>query len=420
MDEHREREPPLSPPIDDLGFPLPEPVALGKRRGLFLLLALLLACAALFVLGYLPRLRAKSRLIQAAHEVKNQRLAVETLRPKRVEGVQEIALPGSIAPLASTVLYPRAQGYVKRFLVDLGDRVEAGQVLAEIETPELDQQLEQARAELLQAEARRGQAQANRDLSKASLERYKALRPAGVASQQELEQRAAQALVDEANVAAADAAIAVQRANLRRLVQLKSFAEVSAPFAGVVTSRTIDVGALVSSGNTTPLFELVATDPVRVFVQVPQDVAPSVRTGIEATVSVREFPAQPFTGEVARTSGALDATTRTLRTEVRVPNPDNTLLTGMYAEVRLPLATPHTLYELPATSVMSDAEGVRVATVDGSERIHLVPVVIERDLGATMQIASGLSGDERVVRLGSGALREGLSVSARDEAPREK
>jgi membrane fusion protein, multidrug efflux system len=155
-----------------------------------------------------------------------------------------------------------------------------------------------------------------------------------------------------------------------------------------------------------------------VFTEVPQDVAASVQVDMPARVRLREYPGQQFEGKVARAAGALDPATRTMRTEVRVPNPKHLLLTGMYAEVSLPLARAHTVFELPATSVITDQHGVRVAVVDGAQRIRLRPVVVDRDLGATMHIASGLDGDERVVRLGNGALAEGQQVSVR--APSEK
>lgn len=404
---------------DELGFALPQPAAVGKQRAAFFAGLALALIGAAFLFGYLPRRAQQSALAAQTRAGAAAAPQVEVVQPKRVEDATELTLPGSVQPLSATVVYARAQGYVKRWLVDLGDRVEAGQVLAEIETPELDQQIDQARAELQQAEAKVLQARANRDLANTSLARYKALRPAGVASQQELDQRGAQALVDEANVAAADAAVAVQRANLRRLAQLKGFAAVTAPFAGIITARSIDVGALVAANNATPLFSLAATDPVRVFTEVPQDVAPSVRVDMKAGVRVREYPGRRFEGQVARAAGALDPNTRTMRTEVRVPNPDRLLLTGMYAEVALPLARVHAVFELPATSVITDQHGVRVAVVEG-DQLRLRKVGVERDLGATIQIASGLTGDERVVRLGSGALTDGEKVSVRAAEGAEK
>ncbi|KYF80134.1 MFP family efflux transporter, partial [Sorangium cellulosum] len=330
--------------------------------------------------------------------------------PQPVSSDRALVLPGSIQPLEETVVYPRVSGYVRKWSADIGDKVEEGQVLAEIDTPELDQELAQARAQLVQANAGLVQAQANRDLSRSSVQRYQQLVPAGVAPQEELEQRQGQAHVAEASVTVAQAAIAAQQANIQRILDLKKFAKIAAPFAGTVTSRTIDRGALVTAGNGTPLFRIAATDPVRVFVGVPQDVAPSVRIDAPAKVTVREFAGQPFQGTIARTAGALDAATRTMNTEVRVPNPDGRLLAGMYAEVALTLPTPHRVLEIPATALYNDAKGLRVAVVDAGGKIRFAPITVERDTGATIHVSTGLDGSERIVKLASAELTDGMAV----------
>lgn len=401
---------------DELGFELPAPARPGKKKTLFAFVLFALVIGAAFGAGYLPKLRARTALehdsARAAQEVRN----VEVVLPTRRDGVHSLSLPASVRALAQTTIYPRADGYVKAFYKDLGEHVEDGELLALIDTPELDQQLLQARASLLQVEASAAQAKATRDLAHVNLERYRVLRPAGVASQQELDQYGAQAVVDDANVQAAQAAIEVQRANLQRLLRLKSFARVTAPFAGIVSARSVEVGSLVSAGNTTPLFEVSATDPVRVFVEVPQDVAPSIRTGRPAKVHVREFPDRTFEGTVSFAAGVLNQETRTMRTEVRVPNKDGALIAGMYAEVALELSVAHVVYELPAAALIVNADGVRVATVGADQRVHFVKVVVERDAGATIQVASGLRGDERVVRVGAAALRDGDPVHARQVA----
>jgi RND family efflux transporter MFP subunit len=299
---------------------------------------------------------------------------------------------------------------VRAWHADIGDRVKTGQVLAEIETPELDQELLQGRAQLLQTRASLAQSKANRKLAQANLGRARSLAPSGVVSRAELELNEAQAEVGEANVTVAEANVAAQQANIRRLEQLKAFSRVTAPFAGTITQRMVEVGALVTAGNGQPLFRLSAMDPARVFVQVPQDVAPSVRTGESGKVTLREYPGRIFSGKVERAAGALDEATRTMNTEVRVPNPDGALLPGMYAEIALTLPATHRVLELPATALLNDARGQRVAVVDGQRKLHLVPVVVERDNGATVDISSGLSGDEKVVKIGSAAFVEGMAV----------
>ena len=398
---------------DDLGFDLPEPTTLSKTRLVSLGLVGAGVLGAAFLFGYLPKHRAQSELAQSSKAEGDSSLRVEVVTPKTLTSDHAIVLTGSIRPLEETVIYPRADGYVQKWLVDIGDKVKEGQTLAVIETPELDQQLDQARAQLAQAEAGVLQAAANHEFSKANLERFKQLVPAGVASQQDLDKGQAQSSVDEAGVTVAKAAVAVQEANMRRLTQLKGFAKVTAPFAGTITSRTVDRGALVSAGNATPLFKVAATDPARVLIQVPQDIASGIKNDLASKVSVREFPGRTFDGMVAHSAGALDPGTRTMLVEVRVPNPKNELLAGMYSEVALTLPSSHRVFEVPATALMNDSKGLRVAVVDAENKLHLLPIAIERDAGATVQISSGLSGTERVVKIASAELVEGRLVEVR-------
>ena len=393
-----------------LGFVLPEAKPIPKKRLVIAAVILFVVLVIAFAYGYLPR-RGKRAALEAAAESSQRALVrVEVISPKLGASDRALELPGTIQPLQVTMLFARASGFVRAFHADIGDRVKTGQLLAEIETPELDQELSQARAQLMQARASLAQAKANRKLAEANLGRARSLEPSGVVSRAELEQNEAQAQVGDANVSVADANVAAQQANIRRLEQLEAFSRVTAPFAGTITQRIVEVGALVTGGNAQPLFRLAALDPVRVFVQVPQDVAPSVRSGVSGNVTVREYPGKTFKGEVMRSAGALDEATRTMNTEIRVPNGDGALLPGMYAEVALTLPASHRVLELPATALMNDARGQHVGVVDGQRKLHLVPVVIERDNGATVDISSGLTGDEKVVKIGSAAFVEGMSV----------
>jgi len=403
----------VKPPSDDLGFDLPEPAKLSGRRIAVGGLVVGAGLAAAFVFGYLPRHHARVELAESTEVAGATAPRVEVIAPKVMSSDHAIVISGSVRPLEETTVYPRANGYIARWLVDIGDKVKENDVLAEIETPELDQELDQARAQLAQSEAGVLQANANREFSKANLERFQQLVPAGVASKQDLDKAQAQSVVDDASVTVSKAAVNVQQANMRRLTQLKSFAKVTAPFAGTITSRTIDRGALVSAGNGTPLFKIAATDPVRVFIQVPQDVATGVKTGTVANVTIREYGGRVFAGTIARSAGALDTATRTMTVEVRVPNPKNELLSGMYAEVALTLPSAHRVYELPATALINDAKGLRVAIVDDDNKLRLVPVTVERDTGPTVQISAGLTGAERVVKLSSADLVDGKVVEVR-------
>jgi membrane fusion protein (multidrug efflux system) len=227
----------------------------------------------------------------------------------------------------------------------------------------------------------------------------------------------AQSAISDADIKVADAEIAAEQANIQRLLDLKAFARVTSPFAGTVTVRSIDRGSLVTAGNGTPMFKLASTDIVRVFSNVPQDVAPSVVIGAKATVTVREFPGLKFEGSVAHTAGALDPATRTLSTEVRVPNPEHKLLAGMYAEVALNLPSPRKVYELPSTAFFNDAQGMRVALITPQNTLHFQPIVVDRDQGPTIQVASGLNGDERLVQIAGPELEEGEHVDVRTAPP---
>ncbi|HXX70551.1 MAG TPA: efflux RND transporter periplasmic adaptor subunit [Polyangiaceae bacterium] len=402
----------------DLGFDLPQPTQMSTGRIAATAAVAFLALGAVFAFSYLPRRKAREALEERSRTAQSDLPRVEVITPKIGSSDRALRLPGSVQALRETVVYSRANGYVRRWLVDIGDAVQENQVLAEIDTPELDAELDQARAQLLQATAAVVQAKANRDYSKSTYERYKPLTQSGVTSQQDLDQQQARAAVDEANVQVAEANVVAHEADIHRLVQLKTFAHVVAPFAGKIASRSIEVGTLVTAGTASPLFRIAAVDPARVFVQVPQDVAPSVRPDLPARVTVREYPDRTFEGRVTRSSNELDPGTRTMNTEVRVPNADGALIPGMYSQVALTLPYPHRVFQIPATAVINDAKGIRVAVVGPDDAVHIVPIVVERDNGATFDVAAGLTGGERVIKLPSVDLDEGRSVAiATNDAP---
>jgi membrane fusion protein (multidrug efflux system) len=395
---------------DDIGFVLPPPAKISSSRLVAIGLVVVAILVGLFASTYLPRTRARVALVESTKAAREALPRVQIVSPKESSSSRGMKLPGTVKPLQETILYSRANGFVRDWKVDIGDKVKEGQTLAEIETPELDQEIVQARAQLAQASASVRQADANRAFAKSSLERYKKLSAEGLASQQDLDEKTSQSEVDTANVEVAEANVRTQQANLARLGKLKSFATVTAPFAGTITARMVERGALVVPGNSAPLFRLAAVDPVRVFIDVPQDVAPGVTAGLDVAVTVREYPGRVFKGIVSRTAGALDAATRTLSTEVRVPNGDGALLAGMFADAALTLLTPHHTYELPSTAILTGAKGVAVQVVLADDTVRLTPVVIEQDQGATVRIASGLRGDERILKLSSPGMADGTRV----------
>jgi membrane fusion protein (multidrug efflux system) len=386
------------------------PPARASRTGVLIALALVIGGA--FAFGWSQRSKANSRVGLPPAEGRPTR--VEIVKPAVVESDRALTLPGTVRALEQTKIYPRVTGYVRRWLVDIGDKVTAGQLLAEIDTPELQAQLAQARAQLAQAQAQAKQVIAQRDYSRSNTQRYESLADQKLVSKAQVEQTQAQASNDEASVASAQSNIVAQQANVRRLIETQAFSRVLAPFAGTITSRNIERGDLVSESKTAELYTLVATDPVRVLVDVPQTVAASVRTGAEASLVVREYAGREFVGKVTRSAGALDPDLHTMTTEIQVPNADGALLPGMYVQAVLSFPVPHRVIEIPATALYSDAQGLRVAVVDAQQKLHFVPITIERDTGGTLHVATGLNGDERLVKIAIPGLVEGdpLEVAA--------
>jgi RND family efflux transporter MFP subunit len=311
-------------------------------------------------------------------------------------------LPGSLQGAQQAPLAARSAGYVKRWTKDIGSAVRKGELLAVIESPEIDQQLSQA-------EAARGQAAASLGLARSTVERWEALRKKDVVSQQELDERRSGLAQAVANVAAADA-------NVQRLRQLQGFTRIVAPFDGVITRRNVDVGDLIDSSGKT-LFVLTQMDPLRVYVNVPQSYAQLVRPGQKVVVSQSELRGQSFAGEVARTAASIDPATRTMQVEIALPNKDRTLLPGAYVQVELPLAGQRTLV-VPNNVLLFRAEGTRVASVDAANRIRLKPVTLGRNLGESIEVVDGIAAGDRLVVNPSDSLGEGdtVAVAASEDA----
>ncbi len=370
------------------------------------------ALVALFFAGYLPRHIAQRRLAEETNAAEVRLPRVKVVTAIAAKGGRSMTLPGTLAPNDQALVTARATGYVARRNVDIGDHVHAGDVLVELETPELNQQLEQARATLEQKKAALEQAVASRDYARVTAVRQDALLP-DLTSMQSDDQAHAQLNVMEANVHAAQADIAAAQASVRQLAQLVSFGRVVAPFDGLVTQRNIDVGSLVTAGGTagsSPLFEVEGSDPMRVYVQVPQAFALSVKDGQGASVTLRQLPGRTFQGQVTRTSGALDPASRTLRTEVDVPNPGGELLGGMFVEVTFAVTLSHPVVRVPSSAAITDARGVHVATVDRGGVVHLVAVVRGIDDGREVEVVDGLSGGEQVITSPGGDVVDGARV----------
>jgi len=340
-----------------------------------------------------------------AGAAERSKLYVRVATPNTGGAALKLQLPGTLQGFVQAPIAARASGYLKRWHKDIGTRVKQGELLAEIETPEIDQQLSQAMAA-------RQQAASSLDLARSTLERWESLRRKDVVSQQEVDERRSAEAQARANLAAADA-------NVERLKQLEGFKRVLAPFAGVVTRRNVDVGDLIdagSGGGGRALFTLAQTDPLRVYINVPQAYAQLIKAGQPVVVTQAELRGQQFKGEIARTSVAIDATTRMMQVEVSLPNRDGALLPGAYVQVSLPLAAAQTL-TVPANALLFRAEGTRIAVVDAQGRIGLRPVTLGRNYGENVEVIDGIGGNDRMVLNPSDSLAEGDVVTVAPEAP---
>src|ERR1700683_5543936 len=311
---------------------------------------------------------------------------VAVIHPTADVADADLVLPSTMQAYIESPIYARTNGYLKKWYVDIGGRVATGTLLADLDTPEIDQ-------ELVQSKANRDQIAATLDLAKSTAERYAALRTTDAVSQQEVDQTKSQYTQAQANLAAATA-------NVQRLEQLEAFKHVYAPFDGIVTKRNVDVGTLVNAGNggaQQELFEVAQTDPMRVYVQVPEGAASAIHAGLAASLDLTQFPGERFSGQVVRTSGSIDPQTRTLQTEVDVPNRQGRLLPGGYAQVHLKVSGATTRLQVPVNALLFRAEGLRAAVVDDNHRVHLRALTIGRDFGTTLEVLQGLSATDWIV-----------------------
>ena len=315
-----------------------------------------------------------------------------------------LTLPSTLQGAVQSPISARASGYVKRWTRDIGSRVEKGELLAEIESPEIDQQLSQAVAAGQEAEA-------SLQLARSTLKRWEELRRNGMVSQQQLDER-------RGAEAQAIAALSATQANVERLRGLQSFKRITAPFSGVITKRNVDVGDLIDAGGARALFVLTQTDPLRVYVDVPQSYAHLVKVGQEATITQGELRGKAFHGKVARTASALDAATRTMQVEVALPNREGALMPGAYVQVSLPLAGGDGIV-VPTDALLFRGEGMKVASVDANGRVKLLPIKAGRNFGQAIEVLEGLQGSERLVLNPSDSLAEGdvVSVAAEPKKP---
>jgi RND family efflux transporter MFP subunit len=356
--------------------------------------------AAVTVLAILVIIGAWHR-ISRRHDQENfaqrtTQLEVNVATAQRDSKPKELILPGTFQAFNQTTIFPRSNGYVETWKVDIGDYVQAGQLLAEIATPEVDQQLAQARAQ--------------EEIAKLTADRWRDLLVKKVVSKQEYDQN--------------EKAYEGAKANLQQLEKIQGFQQILAPFAGKIAARNIDVGTLVTAGtgnSGTPLFSLVQSDVLRVYVFAPQENAPSIHEGLAAKIVLQEYPGQEFDGKVTRTAGALDPQTRTMQVEVQVPNQQGKLYAGMYGQVKFLLADDNAPIVVPADAFVFRAQGPQVVTVTNDNRIHWQKISVGRDFGTQLEVLNGLKENTEVVMNPTDDLREGIQVQVKgDEKPKKQ
>jgi len=368
-----------------------------RRKGYLLAAVLGFIFVVIAVVGISVRLSERRALAKETEEIAVP--TVEVVHPSTEPPQSELQLPSTLQAYIEAPIYARTTGYLRRWYKDIGSKVNKGELLADIETPEVDQ-------ELLQSRAARDQAAAQLKLAQSSAKRWENLQKMDAVSQQETDERSSSYIQGEANLNAADA-------NVRRLEQLESFKHIYAPFSGVITTRNTDVGALVNAGNGGPtqqLFVIAQIDPIRIYVNVPETDSPSIHKGVKVDIQIPALVGEHFTGSVVRTAEAIDPATRTLNTEIDVPNPKGRLLPGSYAQVHLALNQQVQRLTVPSNALLFRAEGPRAAIVGAGSKVQLRPVAIGRDFGNTVEIISGLEQADAVVVSPSDSLENGQVV----------
>jgi RND family efflux transporter MFP subunit len=375
-----------------------------KKSKLFLFLVL--GVLALLILGAITLLQRRTQYRALANETEKMAVpTVSVVHPTLEPGQEDLVLPSTTQAYVESPIYARTNGYLKKWYHDIGSRVRQGELLADIDTPEVDQQLSQARADL-------GTSQANQDLSKITATRYQDLIKTDGVSKQEVDNAVGDYAAKKAGMQSAEA-------NVRRLEELESFKHIYAPFSGVITRRNVDIGNLINAGNggaAQELFFLAQTDPIRAYVRVPEIYGSTIHAGLGAYLELSQYPGENFQGKVVRTADAIDLASRTLNTEVDVPNKDSRLLPGGYAQVHLLVKVTGQRLQVPVNALLFRSEGLRAVTIDEDHKTHLQALTIGRDYGTALEVLQGLKPGDWIVLNPPDSLEEGLQVNVKEMA----
>jgi len=384
----------------------PEQGGQSLAKGTRLYTLLIGGAIVLVVLGAFTLVQRHAQYQALAKETETLAIpTVAVIHPTAEAPQEDLVLPGTLQAYVESPIYARTNGYLRKWYRDIGSRVSQGELLADIDTPEVDQQLSQARADL-------NTSQANENLSRITATRYEELLKTDGVSKQEVDNAAGDYAAKKATVQSAEA-------NVRRLEQLESFKHIYAPFSGVITRRNVDTGTLINAGNggtQQELFSLAQTDPIRVYLTVPENYAPSVRAGLGAYLQLTQYPGQNFQGKVVRTSEAIDPSTRTLLTEVDVPNKNGQLFPGGFAQAHLQVKVAATRLQVPVNALLFRSEGLRAVVVDANHKLHLRPLTIGRDYGTSLEVLQGLDGNDWIVLNPADSLDEGQEVRVKELA----
>jgi len=379
-----------------------EPANRPRRNSIFALFFFIVV--ALVVVGAITLIQRRAQYRALAKETETLAIPTVTVIHATAEkGQEDLVLPGTMQAYVESPIYARTSGYVKKWYHDIGTRVRAGEPLADIDTPEVDQQLSQARADLATA-------QANSNLSRITATRFQELIKTDGVSKQEVDNAVGDLAAKEATVNSAEA-------NVRRLQELEGFKRVAAPFSGVITRRQTDIGQLVNAGNggaSQELFFLSQTDPLRVYVNVPEAYAPSIHAGLSAYLELTQYPGRKFEGKVVRTAESIELASRTLRVEVDVPNRAGELLPGGYAQVHLAVQVGGERVQVPVNALLFRAEGLRAIVVDGNHKLRLQPITIGRDYGTTLEVLQGITSSDWIVLNPADSLDDGETVNVKE------
>lgn len=376
----------------------------GSGHGVVIAILVMIIVAGIVIAGVVPRLKARAALRTETHEQAVPTVSV--IHPKKGAPQQEIVLPGNMQPFTDAPIYARTNGYLKKWYFDIGAHVKSGQLLADIDTPEIVKQLQQARADL-------NTAQANLNLSKITEQRYEGLKNTDAVSKQDVDNA-------HGDFEAKQAMVASAQSNVQRLEDTLAFNKIYAPFDGVITARQTDVGQLIDSGSGGPareLFHMAATATLRVYINVPQQYSPAAKPGLTADLTLAQFPGRTFKGELVRTANAIDLSSRTLLVEVDVKNPTGELLPGAFTEVHLKLPESTPAFILPVNVLIFRSAGLQIATVQDGKRAALIPITLGRDFGSEVEVISGLTGQEDVIVDPPDSLVAGEEVQIAQPAP---